>query len=58
MGVSSSVGERAPGFIHAPHDSAMFLSSLVIIPSLARFIETISSTISTTSRPRRTARSA
>jgi uncharacterized membrane protein len=36
----SSVGERVPaGFIHAPlYDSAMFLSSLVIIPSLAAFV--------------------
>jgi polysaccharide biosynthesis protein PelG len=36
----SSVGERVDaGFIHAPlYDSAMFISSLVIIPSLAAFV--------------------
>jgi polysaccharide biosynthesis protein PelG len=36
----SSVGEKVnAGFIHAPlYDSAMFISSLVIIPSLAAFV--------------------
>lgn len=36
----SPVGERAEsGFIHAPlYDSAMFISSLVIIPALAAFV--------------------
>jgi polysaccharide biosynthesis protein PelG len=36
----SAVGERLEaGFIHAPlYDSAMFISSLVIIPSLAAFV--------------------
>jgi len=36
----SAVGERVgAGFIHAPlYDSAMFISSLVIIPSLAAFV--------------------
>lgn len=37
---ASSVGERVDaGFVHAPiYDSAMFISSLVIIPSLSAFV--------------------